>query len=30
MLKHVIEWSSTDQAQPHELLSVMTSTEGIQ
>ena len=30
MLKHAVEWSSTDQAQPLELLSVMTSTEGAQ
>ena len=29
-LKHVIEWSNTDQAQPHELLVVMTDTEGTQ
>ena len=30
MLEHVVEWPSTDRAQPIELLSVMTSTEGAQ
>ena len=30
MLKHAVEWSSTHRAQPLELLSVMTSTEGAQ